>query len=348
MVRRAALATLLLVLVWPSGARAEIRLPPGFSAHVYVTGEGFDPSASRAGPGIPAVSTLVVDEAGALYLARSGRRYMAREDDGLEMLYRIPPGGARLTPASEARYFYGPPLWNPQLGLARAAQELLVTTFDRERRIGVLHRMVDGRATLLAGGTPERGVAPLLRQPEGVALDAAGNLYVADREQGVILKLDPAGGVLDPAWARVTRPRTLAMDARGTLWIGADGPAESPWQAGPGELWRVGPDGTARLVLRGPMAAGIALGPDGHLFVADRQGARVLAVTPDGARTDFATFTDGDAPRGLGVAPVTPATRRLGIAGDLFVVTVRRGAWPVAEIVRISGPLEAFVRSRAP
>lgn len=58
MVRRAALAPLLLLLVWPSGARAEIRLPPGFSAHVYVTGEGFDPSASRAGPGIPAVSTL--------------------------------------------------------------------------------------------------------------------------------------------------------------------------------------------------------------------------------------------------------------------------------------------------
>ena len=83
-------------------------------------------------------------------------------------------------------------------------------------------------------------------------------------------------------------------------------------------------------------------------FVADRQAARVFVVTPDGARTDFASFTDGDAPHGLGVAPVTPDTRRVGIAGDRFIVMVRRGAWPVDEIVRISGPLEEFVRSRAP
>ncbi len=94
------------------------------------------------------------------------------------------------------------------------------------------------------------------------------------------------------------------------------------------------------VVLRGPIAAAISVGPGGRLFVADRQGGRVFAVGPDGERSEFARFTDGDAPRGLAFAPDTPATRQAGIAGDLFVVTIRRGAWPLNEVIRISGPFD--------
>jgi hypothetical protein len=71
-------------------------------------------------------------------------------------------------------------------------------------------------------------------------------------------------------------------------------------------------------------------------------------VGGDGTSIDFATFSDGDAPRTLGWAPVTDATRRAGIAGDLFVVLIRRGAWSLNDIVRISGPFDALVRSRLP
>ena len=41
---------------------------------------------------------------------------------------------------------------------------------------------------------------------------------------------------------------------------------------------------------------------------------------------------------------MTPETRRAGIAGDLLMVTVTRGAWPVNEVVRVSGPFERFIR----
>ncbi|OGL01988.1 MAG: hypothetical protein A3I14_00225 [Candidatus Rokubacteria bacterium RIFCSPLOWO2_02_FULL_73_56] len=335
---RALVVAVLLVPASPAGA--ELTLPPGFSAEVYVTGTGFDPAASRAARGLPSTSTLAVDHAGAVLLARTGRRYLGDEVDMLR-LYRIPPGGARLAPGGEARYAWGPPLWNPQVSAGRAGRELFVTTFERDRLIGAVYRLHAGRAELFAGGTPPRGGTPLLVQPEGVAVDRSGRVYVADRQRGVVVRFDPSGRVLDARWASMTRPRVLAMDDADRLWVGSDGSADAPWQRTDGEIWRVGADGEARRVLRGPMPAGIALSPGGRLFVADRHAERILAVDAEGRAVEFARFTDGDAPRSLGFVPVTPDTRRAGIAGDLLVVTIRRGAWPVNEVVRISGPFDA-------
>src|SRR5574341_2593826 len=134
------------LLLAPGSALAGIELPPGFSSQVYVTGEGFDSSTGRGARGIPATATLTFDHAGALYLARNGRRYTGGEAEDIFPIYRIPVGGARLTPQSEARYLYGPPLPNPQVGSMRGERELFVTTFDRDRKVGVLYRVVDGRA----------------------------------------------------------------------------------------------------------------------------------------------------------------------------------------------------------
>jgi hypothetical protein len=340
------LLALLALLLAPARAAADIVLPAGFTAQVYLTGEGFD-STTRGGRGVPSTSTLALDDAGALYLSRTGRRYVGGEVEDVFPIYRVPVGGGRMTPSTEHRFFHGPPLPNPQVAAIRGGREILVTTFDRDRRIGVLYRLLDGEAMLFAGGTPAAGTPPLLRQPEGAAIDAAGNLYVADREQGVIVQLDAEGRVRDPRWVAVTRPRTLAAGEGGILWVASDGAAEAPWQRGPGEIIRVGPDRELRVVLRGPVPAGMTVGPGGFPFVADRHGAEVFILTADGRRLGFARFTDGDAPRSLAFAPDTPATRRAGFAGDLFVVTINRGAWPVNEVVRISGPFAEHVRRAA-
>ena len=334
---------LVLALLVPAVAHAEMRLPPGFTAEVYVTGRGEAPD-GRAAVGIPSATSLAFDAAGALYTTRSGRRYRDGEIEDLWPLSRFPLGGTRLG-GDVARYAYGPPLLNLQLGAARS-QEMLVTTFDRDRGLGVLYRVADGRAELLAGGTPPAGEPPLFKQPEGVAVDTAGNIYVADRQRGAIVKLDASGRVLDTRWLVLSRPRLVA--ARGErVWIAADGDTEAPWQSGTGEIWSVGAEGR-RLVLRGPIVAGMDVSPGGHLFAADRQSGRVLAVGADGASVEVVTFTDGDAPRTLGWAPVTETTRRGGIAGDLFVVVTRRGSWSVNEIVRVSGPFDDWLRARLP
>src|SRR4029450_7653749 len=108
-------------------------------------------------------------------------------------------------------------------------------TFDRDRVVGVLYRLVDGRAELLAGGPqpprvaalfkqpagaaahatpaaplaggpPPRGVAALFKQPEGVVVDARGALLVADRAQGTVVRLDAQGEGLDARLVRMGRP----------------------------------------------------------------------------------------------------------------------------------------------
>lgn len=338
--------TLAAALVAPAAAQAEIVLPAGFTARVYVTGDGFGGSTEVRGRGIPTTPTLAVDHTGALYLARSGRRYSGGEFDYLTSVYRIKAGGAQLTAATEARYFHGPPLHNAQVSGGRGGRELFVTTFDRDRRVGVLYRLIDGRILFFAGGTPDPGTPPVLVQPEGAAVDSAGNVYVADRDRGVVVRFDPTGRVLDPSYLRVTRPRTLTVDDTDHLWVGSDGSAEAPWQAGPGELWRVAPGGERRLMVEGPVSQGLSPGPGGSVFVADRQGNEIFGVTADGNRLSVARFTDGDAPRGLVFVPDTAETRAAGLAGDLLVSVIRTGVFQLNQIVRISGPFSELARRR--
>src|SRR5262245_8976912 len=346
---RSSLRALILLaasLLWCGPVAAEILLPAGFTAHVHVTGEGFDSDTARNARGIPATATLAIDPGGVLYVARAGRRYSGGEFEYLWPLYRIPPRGARLTPRTEARFLYGPPPPNVQIGAMRGARELFVSTFDRDRKVGGVFRIADGRAELFAGGTPERGRTPVMVQPEGLGVDASGSVYVADREQGLVMRLNSEGRVVDPRYLTVSRPRLVLPDGQGGLWVGADGDAQAPWQAGPGEIWHVSAQGEPRVIARGPVAQGMSLGPTGRVFIADRHAGQVFALGPDGGRVELARFTDGDAPRGLAFAPTTPGTRAAGTAGNLLVIVIRRSAWPVTEIVRIAGPFEELVSGR--
>src|SRR5438067_7652288 len=113
--RLAAVVLLVAVLTPPVPASAEITLPPGFSVRTYVTGEGFESGGVSGGSGVPTTTTAAFDQSGALYLARTGRRYAGGEVEDLWPVYRFPPGGARMTPATEPRFLYGPPLWSAQV-----------------------------------------------------------------------------------------------------------------------------------------------------------------------------------------------------------------------------------------
>jgi hypothetical protein len=342
----ACLAVLTLLLA-AAPVHAEVTLPPGFTTEVYVTGQGFDTSGERGVTGIPSVGTVGVDAAGTLYMARTGARFRVGDIEDLSAIYRIPVGGARITPDGESRYLYGPPLPNPQIGAVSARGPVWVTTYDRERRLGALYRFIDGKPTLFAGGRPEAGRTPALRHPEGVVIAPTGDIYVTDREEGAIVRLDARGQVVNPRHALVQRPRMMTLDEAGNLWVGGDGTAETPFGAGTGEIVRITPDGRMETLLQGPLAAGFSQSPGGALFVVQRRTGQLFVVTPDGRRLDFATTRNGSFLRTLAFVPVTAETRRAGIAGDLFVVVVSRSLWLLNEVVRISGPFDEWVRQEA-
>ena len=116
---RAALAVAIALLA-PVPTWADVVVPAPFTARVHVGGEGFGGSTEVSGRGFPTTPTLAVDHTGAVYLARSGRRYSGGEFDYLTPLYRVQAAGARLTAATEARYFVMPPLNNAQVSGGRA------------------------------------------------------------------------------------------------------------------------------------------------------------------------------------------------------------------------------------
>jgi sugar lactone lactonase YvrE len=346
MLHTARLATLTFTLLVGVPALAEMTLPPGFSAETYATGRGFDTSRERDSRGMPSLATLAFDHFGTLYLARIGARFRTGEADELSPIYRIPAGGARMTAETEARHLYGPPLLNPRVGWGREG-DVYVTTYDRDRKLGAVYRIRDGRASLFAGGTPPTGTLPLFRTPEGVALDSSGNVYVVDREQGSVVKLDPSGKLLNPRFVTgVGRGGPLVIDAKDHLWIGSDGTAPTPFQDGSGQIWRATPDGALTLVLQGPIPSGLSASPGGAVFAVQRRANRIFVVTPEGQRIDFGIATDDTILRNLSFAPVTGETKKAGIGGNLFLVTSPRSNFAFSEVIRVAGPFDDFVRDQ--
>jgi sugar lactone lactonase YvrE len=127
----------------------------------------------------------------------------------------------------------------------------------------------DGSIRAYAGdGQPDDGgdggpaVQAHLNAPAELALDADGDLYIADRRNHRIRRVDAATGVIE----------TVAGTGEGGL-SGDGGPATA-----------------ARLQLPG----GVAVGPRGELYVSDTDNHRIRRVDPDGTITTFAGSTRGD------------------------------------------------------
>ena len=158
----------------------------------------------------------------------------------------------------------------------------------------------DGTPGFSGDGGP--ATAAQLGTPKGVAVDASGNLFIADSYNQRVRKVTPAGMIFTvagegtggvggdggPATAAHVSPNAVAVDASGNLFI-----ADSS-----DRIRKVTPAGTISTVAGygygfsgdgGPATAaqmgdpeGVAVDASGNLFIADSGNGRIRKVTPDG------------------------------------------------------------------
>ena len=153
----------------------------------------------------------------------------------------------------------------------------------------------NGNASYFGDGGP--GDAGSVNQPEGVAVDAAGNVYIADTLDHAVRKVTPDGvintlaGTGKPGYsgdggpaskARLSLPRAVAVDANGNVYV-AD--------TGNNQVRRIDPLGTITTVDTGGALndpRGVAVDRAGNVYIADTGNRRVRRVSPGAAVTTIA------------------------------------------------------------
>ena len=130
-------------------------------------------------------------------------------------------------------------------------------------------------------------MAAQLDLPRGVALDGAGNLYIADFGNHRIRKVDSAG-VISTVAAQLFFPSGVAPDGAGNLYIAdsgnqrirkVDSAGVISTVAGDGRGGYSGDGGTATAArLSNP--AGVAVDGSGNLYIADTGNHRIRRLTP--------------------------------------------------------------------
>src|SRR5437870_1752872 len=102
-------------------------------------------------------------------------------------------GAPRLTPAAATSSSIGDP---PRVAVDSAGNVYFASLYSifKVDRAGLLTRIAGtGRRGLSGDGGPALNAQLLF--PEGIAVDAAGNLYFTERDADVIRKIDPNGAI---------------------------------------------------------------------------------------------------------------------------------------------------------
>ncbi|RPD39218.1 IPT/TIG domain-containing protein [Chitinophaga barathri] len=209
---------------------------------------------------------------------------------------------------------------NPE-GVAVDANGRLIVTDRGNNRI----RMITaGEVKAIAGNTAAgytdgAGATAQFKLPWKATADAAGNIYVADRDNNAIRKITPLGVVSTLAGggtagyadgvgtaAKFNQPLDVAVDAAGNVYVADNLNHRIRKVAADGTVTTLAGSGTAGFangtgtVAQFKNPSGLDVDKDGNIIVADRLNHRIRKITPAGVVTSIAGdgntgYRDGDA-----------------------------------------------------
>jgi uncharacterized protein (TIGR03437 family) len=287
------------------------------------------------GPATSAIltpSSVAVDSAGNLFVAEAGFAspanypvpFRIRKVSPTGMITTV-AGGGTLSGASAD----GGPATNAQLDpsgvavdgagnlfIADGCSIFCVPEFSggRIRKVssdGTITTVAGGATSGLGDGGPATGAN--ISDPVGVAVDAEGNLFIADRFNYRLRKVSPSGIIttaagdgtgrfyssayVDPATddrpatgARLSYPRGVAVDDAGNLFIADTNNNRVRKVSTDGTITTVAGNGTAGFSGDGGLATSaqlnspiaVTVDDDGNLFILDIANGRVRKVSPNG------------------------------------------------------------------
>ena len=233
------------------------------------------------------------------------------------------------------------------IGAVAASVWILVTHYNAPVGSKLALLAARARPTVMGWPVTLSEVAGGFDDPFGVALDRAGNVYVADAgEHNLLRKIDVHGvvtvlaggaeGFADGAGgaAAFDTPSGLAIDRAGSLYVADTGNnairkvspegVVSTIAGGGGAGFRDG--AAAQAQFNGPI--GVAVDAKGNVFVADSYNDRLRKIGIDGMVSTIAGgalpgFKDGPAAQALFD---TPTGLALDLSGNLFIADSHNGA----------------------
>jgi len=194
-------------------------------------------------------------------------------------------------------------------------------------------RMVAGNGS--EGYSGDRGRAPVaqLSSPSGLALDAAGNLFIADTGNHAIRMVSTAGVITTVVAPGVLNtPRGVAVDGNGNLFI-AD--------TGHHVIRQRSPEGTLR-VIAGTGAADFS--GDGGVALEARLNSP-WSLLMDGSGNLYVSDTGNNRVRRLTLTTETDATPEITTAVVVNAASLAGGAVAPGELVAVAIPPEATLET---
>jgi sugar lactone lactonase YvrE len=309
------------------------------SALNWGASDGTGSAAQFAGP-----SDIAIDSAGNLYVADSGSNSVRKITPSavVTTLAGLPAESGLIigaAPSGDADGTGSTASFNLPTGVAvdSSGNVYVADTSNCSIRkitpAGVVTTLAGSRQS--AGSADGTGSAASFNGPTGVAVDASGNVYVADQQNDTIRKVTPSGVVTtlagaagEPGYAdgtgsaaRFNLPSRVAVDAAGNLFVP---------DTNNGVIREITPAGVVTTVVLGSQPVfdrpgGISIGSSGTIYVTDTGDGLIRSVTLPSTVTTLAGggsspgSTDGAA---ADMRFSQPEELAADVAGNVYVCDV--------------------------